>query len=475
MAFRHGVYVKEQESELKGLLLARNPVVVVGTAPINMGDMNCVNKPVLINNVTDATKYFGGVNDIEGFTITEALFVAFQVFGVYPIICINVLDPATHKATKTYENLAVVNGRATISETGIIPSSVIVKKSGETAAITEFNISFDTTGKATIILEDKTITKIEGTYDHLDPSKVLETDIIGSIDPTTLEKKGLECLNDIFPKYSMIPSYVIAPSYNSNTLRAILDTKASLISSKYTAMTIFDIPETTKYGEVIEFKKENNWIDEEQILTYGKIKFGGKYYNQSVFLAMLSANTDADNDGVPYESPSNLNIKAEGIAIKGEEGYTDLILGEEEANILNENGIVTVIQRPNGTVAWGNRTSCYQPGGNTDPKDAIIPAKRMFKWLANNLILNCATDVDRPMTFSKASNIQMKVNTFLNSLTAREKLLGGRVEFKKGENPAVNLIDGKFTWHIYIGIVGPGEDLEFILEHDADYVNGYFA
>lgn len=475
MAFKHGVYVREQESKLKGLLLAQNPVVIVGTAPINMGDMKCVNKPVLINNVTDATKYFGGVSNIKGFTISEALFVAFQVFGVSPIICINVLDPATHKKAGTYNELPVVNGRATIKEVGIIPTSLKVKKSGESTAITDFDVSFESNGEITIILKDKAVTKIEGTYDRLDSSKVTENEIIGSIDPITLEKKGLECLNDIFPKYSMIPSYVIAPSYNSNKLRAILDTKASLISSKYTSMTIFDIPETTKYGEVIEFKKENNWIDEEQIITYGKIKFGGEYYHHSIFLAMLSANTDAKNGGVPYESPSNLNIKAEGIAIKEGEIYKELILGEKEANILNENGVVTVIQRPNGTVAWGNRTSCYQPGGNTDPKDAIIPAKRMFKWIANNLILNCAIDVDRPLTFSKASNIQMKVNTFLNSLTSREKLLGGRVAFKKEENPAVNLIDGKFTWHIYIGTVGPGEALEFILEHDAEYVNGYFA
>ena len=476
MSFTHGTYTSEKESAIKGIVTVQNPVVVIGTAPINMGDITCVNKAQLIQTTTDAAKYFGGVNNIPGYTISEALYAAFQIFGVTPIICINVLDPATHKEAKTYSDIAIVDGKATFADLGILPKTLEVKNSAGDTPITDYTVSFDVEGKCTITLAEKhkEVTSIKGGYDVLDPTKVKDTDIIGSIDPETLKAKGLECLSEIFPKYSMIPSYVIAPGFTSNEVRAVLDTKATAINGKYSAMSIIDMPEGTKYGEAVKYKKDNNWIDEDQIVCFGKIKFSGKYFNQSTFLAMLSASIDAENDGVPYQSPSNNNIKAEGIVYKAST-YEDVVLGEQEANLLNENGICTVISRPNGIVAWGNRTSCYQPGGNTDPKDTFIPVKRMFKYIANNLHINCASDVDKPLTFSKAKNIQNNVNIWLSSLVSQGKLLGGRVDFTEAENSKQDLIDGKFKWHIYLGAVTPGETLHFVLEYDSEYTSGFFA
>lgn len=476
MGFTHGTYTSEKESAIKGIVTVQNPVVIIGTAPINMGDITCVNKAQLIQTTTDATKYFGGVNNIPGFTISEALYAAFQIFGVTPVICINVLDPEKHKESKTFSDIAVVDGKATFADIGILPKTLDVKNTSGDTPITDYTVSFDAEGKCTITLAEKhkEVTSVKGGYDVLDPSKVKDTDIIGSIDLTTLKPKGLECLSEIFPKYSMIPSYVIAPGFTSNEVRAVLDTKATAINGKYSAMSIIDMPEETKYGEAVKYKKDNNWIDEDQIVCFGKIKFSGKYFNQSTFLAMLSASIDAENDGVPYQSPSNNNIKAEGIVYKAST-YEDVILGEQEANLLNENGICTVISRPNGIVAWGNRTSCYQPGGNSDPKDAFIPVKRMFKYIGNNLHINCATDVDKPMTFSRAKNIQNNINIWLSSLTSQGKLLGGRVEFLQEENSQQDLVDGKFKWHIYLGAVTPGETLHFVLEYDGEYVQGFFA
>lgn len=476
MGFTHGTYTSEKESAIKGIVTVQNPVVIIGTAPINMGDITCVNKAQLIQTTTDATKYFGGVNNIPGFTISEALYAAFQIFGVTPVICINVLDPETHKESKTFSDIAVVDGKVTFADIGILPKTLDVKNTSGDTPITDYTVSFDAEGKCTITLAEKhkEVTSVKGGYDVLDPSKVKDTDIIGSIDLTTLKPKGLECLSEIFPKYSMIPSYVIAPGFTSNEVRAVLDTKATAINGKYSAMSIIDMPEGTKYGEAVKYKKDNNWIDEDQIVCFGKIKFSGKYFNQSTFLAMLSASIDAENDGVPYQSPSNNNIKAEGIVYKAST-YEDVVLGEQEANLLNENGICTVISRPNGIVAWGNRTSCYQPGGNSDPKDAFIPVKRMFKYIGNNLHINCATDVDKPMTFSRAKNIQNNINIWLSSLTSQGKLLGGRVEFLQEENSQQDLVDGKFKWHIYLGAVTPGETLHFVLEYDGDYVQGFFA
>ena len=290
-----------------------------------------------------------------------------------------------------------------------------------------------------------------------------------------MKSTGLECIKDLFTKYSMIPSYVITPGYTSNELRAVLDTKGSLIGNKWNAMTIIDLPETTKYGEAITYKKENNWIDEDQIVCFGKVRFGGRYYNQSTFAAFLSASIDKNNDGVPYESPSNKNVKAEGISWKNSGDYEELSLSEEEANLLNENGICTIITRSNGTVFWGNRTSVFQPGGNTDPKDMWIPAKRMFKYLANTVMLNNENEVDKPMTVSKIESIKMNINRFLASLVAQEKLLGASIEFNEEANSTQDLVNGKLTWNINLGIILPGETLKFVLEYDDEYLSAYFG
>lgn len=70
-------------------------------------------------------------------------------------------------------------------------------------------------------------------------------------------------------------------------------------------------------------------------------------------------------------------MKVQALVYKNAEGqYEELRLDEEQANLLNANGITTAIMRTNGFVLWGNRTSCYQPGGNNDPKDMWIPDEK---------------------------------------------------------------------------------------------------
>ena len=165
MSFTHGTYTSEAESAIKGIVTVQNPVVVVGTAPINMGDITCVNKAQLIQTTADATKYFGGVNNIPGFTISEALYTAFQIFGVTPIICINVLDPETHKTEKTFENIAVIDGKAVLDTVGILPKTLVVKDAEGETELKDFIVTFDADGKCNIQLaeKDKAVKKIKGT------------------------------------------------------------------------------------------------------------------------------------------------------------------------------------------------------------------------------------------------------------------------------------------------------------------------
>lgn len=470
--FQHGSYSKEVPTSLRGMVSAKNPILVVGTAPINMGDITNVNRAQLVTSAEEAMKYFGGTSDLS-FTISEVLDACLNLYNVKPIVAINVLDPAKHKTEKTKSAIVVTENKVTLEESGIILSTLTVKIASQQEALPQdkYNAYFNNSGKVIIEIIGEGIPQIDVEYSFLDISKVTKSDILGGIDPNTLEKQGFECIDEVFNKYSMIPGLIIAPGFSHEPeVKAIIEAKASSINSKYGAMGIVDLPEETQYGDAILKKKELNIVDEDLLLCFGKGKLGDKIYHMSTLAAGSMSSIDAGNDGVPYESPSNKNLKVNALVIKTDDGYKEILLDEEQqANLLNENGIVTAIRRSNGFVLWGNRTSAYQPGGSTDPKDIWIPVKRMFKYISNVIIMNTAQDVDKPMTYSRAELIQNTVNVYLAGLVSAQKLLGGRIEFLREENPLGDMLEGKFKWHIYIGAVLPGESLHFILEYDPSY------
>ena len=474
MEFRHGLRTNEIESGEKTYLSAKTPIVVLGAAPINMGDMSCINQPILIQNITEATKYFGGVNKIEGFNISEVLYSAFQLFGVGPVLCINVLDPKKHSAVEVLTEVIVKNGMAKIEKVGIIPSELILKKGGteESIEASTYEISFDSNGYLEIYFEDLTLTSIDGSIKVLNPTLITPEDIIGKVDINTLKKEGLELIDEIFTKYSVIPCAGIAPGYtHDNELRTIMNTKfQSINSGKWKSVIIADIPETIKYGEAIKWKKDNNAIDPEQLLYYGMGVLGNNILHLSTLVACELLRGNMENDGVPCDSPSNKNAKISKVVYKDEDGnYQDLNLDEKQAELLNENGINTAIQTPGGLVFWGNRTSAFQPGGTTEKKDIWIHSKRMIQFICNTIGMNNQNEVDKKMTKTRAIAIRDNLNQWLAGLKSQEKILGGRVEFRAIDNPGENIAGGKFVWYIVHGDVPIGENLEFNIKNSSEF------
>lgn len=474
MEFRHGLRTNEIDSGEKTYLSSKAPIVVLGAAPINMGDLTCVNQPVLIQNITEATKYFGGVNKIEGFNISEVLYSAFQLFGVAPVLCINVLDPKKHSEVEVLTGVVVKNGVAKIEKTGILTEELQLKKGGteEEIEAATYETSFDSDGYLEIYFEDLTISAIDGSIKRLNPELVTPQDIIGKVDIKTLKKEGLELVDDIFTKFSVIPGVGIAPGYtHDNELRTIMNTKFQAVNGgKWKSIIVADIPEDVEYGEVIKWKKDNNAIDPEQLLGYGMGVLGNNILHLSTLVACELLRGDAENDGVPCDSPSNKSAKVSKIVYKGENGvYQDLNLDEKQAELLNENGIITAIQTPGGFVLWGNRTSAFQPGGTTEKKDIWIHAKRLIQFICNTIARNNQNEVDAKMTPMRAGAIRDNINQWLASLKAEEKISGARVEFRAIDNPGQNIAGGKFVWYIVHGDIPIGENLEFNVKNSSEF------
>lgn len=475
MQFRHGLRTNEIDSGEKTYLSAKAPIVVLGAAPINMGDLTCINQPVLIQNIAEATKYFGGVNKIEGFNISEVLYSAFQLFGVAPVLCINVLDPKKHSEVEVITGIVVKNGVAKIEKVGILIEELQLKKGGteEEIEAAAYETSFDSNGYLEIYLEDLTIPSIDGSVKRLNPELVTSQDIIGKVDIKTLKKEGLELVDDIFTKYSIIPGVGIAPGYtHDNELRTIMNTKFQAVNGgKWKSIIVADIPENVEYGEAIKWKKDNNAINPEQILGYGMGVLGNNILHLSTLVACELLRGDAENVGVPCDSPSNKSAKVSKIVYKDNNGiYQDLNLDEKQAELLNENGIITAIQTPGGFVLWGNRTSAFQPGGITEKKDIWIHAKRLIQFICNTIAMNNQNEVDAKMTPMRAGAIRDSINQWLASLKAEEKISGARVEFRAIDNPGENIAGGKFVWYIVHGDVPIGENLVFNVKNSSEFI-----
>ena len=298
------------------------------------------------------------------------------------------------------------------------------------------------------------------------------SDIIGGVDATAGDYKGLELIDKVFPKFGLVPGMILAPGWsNSPNVAAVMAAKASNINAHFKCIALVDVPTDTvkKYSDVSAWKTQNNFISERQIVCWPKIKLEDKEFYLSTQLAGAMCKSDAQNDDIPYVSPSNKAIQANGAVANGKE----IALGPEQAAYLNGQGVVTALNFIGGWRAWGNRTGAYP--SMTDVKDTFIPIRRMFDWIGNTLVLTFWQKVDYPITRRLVETIVDSANIWLNGLAARQFILGGRVEFNRDENPTTDLIDGIIRFHVYVTPPAPAREIDFIVEYDPQYLETLFA
>lgn len=410
--YGHGVYTREQATALLPPVRVEVSLpVLVGTAPVHTlegGAEKPVNKPVLIFTLAEAVAKFGA--DAEGFTIPKALSIYLSRYGVAPVCVVNVFDPAVHK-------------------------------SGEQGS------------------------------EVPDVSLVTANDIIGGVDAGTGGRAGLELIHEVFPRFGLIPGQIIAPGFSTDPAVALtMGAKCASVSGHFNCVAVADIPDAVgNYTEAHEYVLDNNLTDKNLILMFGSPVFDGKTEPGSVHWAGITSQRDGENESIPYWSPSNKRMLANGMAHAGKE----LMLDSAQAAYLNSQGIVTGLSWIGGLVGWGNRTAAYP--GVTDVKDTFIPVRRMFNWVGNTLVTTAWQLVDRPLNRRLAGTVCDTFNVWLNGLARREFLLGGRVEFLSDDNPVTDVMDGISRFHVFFSPPSPAREIDFILEYDPEYIQTLFA
>lgn len=491
--YKHGVYISETGTSLIPTVRVESALpFVVGTAPINQIEAGSrkINEPVLINSYAEAVKYFGfeaaQVFNAKGdkkfaHGLCEFMYANFNFYGIVPCIFVNVLDPSVHKAAVEAQTVTIKDGSGTLNILGVLAETLVVTN-GQTGddlvtyvAGTDYETAFDENGYLVINWIGSALpSDVSVSGYKIDPSLVTKADIIGGIDSTTGKRKGLELMNEVYPKFSLVPTLILAPGFSSDPeVAAIMAAKAVIVNGNFRAMALCDAPANEGvqvYSSVPQWKKNNNLVLTQQILCWPMVRNTETLYHASVHLAGVIGVTDNAYGGVPYCSPSNKNASITGLCL---EDGSEVVFGNEEANYLNGQGIITILNFAKGWTFWGNRTCCYP--GNTDPKDAFIPVRRMFQWVGNTIILTIFQKVDEPGNRRLIETIVNSLNVWLNSLVARQQLLGARVLFREEDNPTTELMDGIYHFKVFMTPPSPAEDLEFNLEIDTGYYDTLFG
>lgn len=471
---KHGVFVTEQ-----GTGITSSPVAVesgipffIGAAPVHAANNPAaVGVPVLCTGYKDFADKFGESDDWNAYNLCESAYGHFVLFGMQPAIFVNLLDPSTMKTAVAAADKDVTAKKVALAAEAI-PGSVVVKGQGGSGTAyvkdTDYALYFADGVLTVELLPDSTHyteAKLNIGYDVVTPASVTNTVV------TT----GLEAVDLCMSKVGVVPDMIVAPGYSQTpAVAAAMTAKAAAINGMFKAQAIVDISTAASggadtYDEVLALKASSGMTGVNEIVCWPLAKLEDRTFRMSTIAAGRIAQTDSEY-GAPYASPSNKAIKISALV---DAAGNEINLTFAQANILNAGGVVTALNFMGGFRLWGNYNACYPD--NTDMKDCLIPIRRMFNWVAATLIVTFWDQVDEPLNRRLIDSIVDAANIWMNGLTGSGYILGGRVEFVEDENPQSAMMAGIVKLHVYITPPSPAQEIDFVLEYDASYVDAAFG
>ncbi len=480
-----GVHVFEKATSVQTPKVATVGIpFVVGTAPVQSAAKPAKsNVPVLVTSWDEAVEKLGFSYDWESYTLCEFMYSHLQLFGAQPVIFCNINDPASMKREEAAADYTVADHRVAVSVDAIADTIKVsvAEGAGETAATralerdTDYSILYDRDDTDTYVcivelLEDGSAYDAETVsvaYSAADPKTATVADVVDGVAQVDA------CLTAV----GLVPDLIAAPGWSHNTVvAAVMATKAAAINGLFKGKAVIDADSgedgVTEYSQLSGYKNKNNFVDVDQIMCWPMVQLGDYRFHLSTQLCGLMATVDAGNRGIPYESPSNKNLKMDACVL--EDGTPVNLTWNQVDLIAGSWGVVTAVNfLDSGWVAKGNYTACYP--GNTDVKDQFIPVSRMFDFIGNTLIRTFWSKLDKPMTPALRDSILQTCNIWLGGLTGGGYLYGARAEMLAEENPLTSLLDGIITLHIYNAPPVPAQEIDFILEYDVSYMETALA
>lgn len=97
MAYRHGIYISENATQLQTMNEVDFVTVAVGTAPVHLAKNPAkTNEPVMARRMAEYVEKLGETSDSATYTLNEVAKSQFELYGLTPTVFINVFDPEKH-------------------------------------------------------------------------------------------------------------------------------------------------------------------------------------------------------------------------------------------------------------------------------------------------------------------------------------------------------------------------------------------
>ncbi len=447
----HGVFASRRATSIVPTNTATTGIpFVIGVAPLSTVDAEdraAVGVPVLATSFDAAENALGYSENWTDYNISKFMYYWFKLCSLTPAVFLPLAE------TLSTQSFNGDGSKKTFTITSKPKTVQTVTVGGSSVAISSYNPA---TGDVTLASAPVSGTNnVVATY----LTRPSAADVAAAVEKIDL------CM----ARFGVVPDLILAPDYSDDAaVAAAMATKAASINGMFQGKALVDI-EAATYTAAITAKNGGSFTKEELVCwPYGKV--GDLIFNWSIIEAGRIALTDVDNVGVPYESPSNKSVPIDSLCTAD---GTEIILTLAEANLLNAAGIVTGLNFSGGWMAWGNYTGAFP--GSTDVIETLIPITRMFDWVGNTVIKTFWQKVDRPMNRRLVDSIIDSANIWINGLVSREYLLGGRVEMLDAENPLTDLMAGICRLHIFLTPPSPAQEIDFILEYDASYVQSVFS
>lgn len=467
MAYLHGAYGDQQAIGTRVATESQSAVVLVGTAPVQNllpdddGDWN-VNKPILVNDISEAKKYFGYSDDWAKYSLCEAMHVFLELAGVGPLVMINVLDPkSTHRSSAvTTKTATPSSGRITIANCEDAILDTIVVKTQDTPPVekvkgTDYTAVYNA-AKKSIIIQELTAgalgsAALDITYYTVTASTITSTDIIGADDGAGTHT-GLYAIKDVYNLCGVIPAIFMAPGWSE--LPAVHATMATLslkINGHWDAWMFTDIP-ISDNGTPVTMASAKTWKDangytkkNETVSFPMVVGTDSKKYHLSVIRCANFLQLLAENDGIPYHTASNT---AAGIVANLWLGASSVgkVFDDQYINEnLNKNGICSAAFVGGRWVIWGAHSAEYDQV-NGDNINVSETNYMMLFYLSNDFQARRVYDVDQPLSANDIQSITAEEQSRLDALVKIGALTYGVATLDTSEAAKSDMYNGDFLF-----------------------------
>jgi len=463
MPYKHGSFAEMQATkDFVSSVIGTTPVYI-GILPVHqlMDFSNKVNTPILVNSFSDAVMKCGW-NDSNwaNFDLCEAIYAHFKnsIQPIGPIILVNVLDPATKKATAKTAVVTITNGVGEIAN-----DKVILKTCAIASKVlgTDFSVEYSTDGSKVIVKAITTLAaSVTVTFDEVTPSTLVAADIIGGTNSTTGAKTGISCVDLVYIMHNLIPNILCSPGWSFNqTVDAALKAASQKINGHWYAWVNSDLVTDSNADTITkaqEWKVANAYTGAGEAPCWPMAKNVNRKFHLSTLATVVMQQVDSSHDGVPYETPSNKPIDITGVCLAA---GTDLTYDQVQANDLNSKGIRTATYWGGRWVLWGPHTGAFEYGKDMDARDKFDSSVRMIYHIMNDFQKRYGTKVDMPMSRSMVDTILNDYQMFLDSLISTGALLFAKIEFTETSNPVSDIVEGDFDFDISTTTTPPGKSI----------------